>query len=192
MASLSPSSTVDQAETPIPAGTWVVDPVHSSVEFRVRNLGIVTVKGFFEDFEGTLESDGTLEGTKARGRVAVRSIHTRSGPRDEHLRAADFLDAERYPDIVFESHRVEPAGDGFAVSGSLTLKGRTRAVKLTAVPQGTVTDPWGNERVGIEATCEIDRRDFGIDYSAVAPGGVAVVGNRVQILLNLGAIRQPA
>jgi polyisoprenoid-binding protein YceI len=194
---LSPNPTINSEKMPvpedqIPAGTWIVDPVHSSVEFQARNLGIVTVKGFFEDFEGTLESDGTLEGTRARGRVATRSIHTRSAPRDEHLRQADFLEAETYPDITFESTRVEPADGGFNIFAKLTMKGHTRDIRLTAVPQGTVTDPWGNERVGIEATCEIDRRDFGIDYSAVAPGGAAVVGNRVRIFVNLGAVKQTA
>src|ERR1700687_1485971 len=141
-----------RVSTAVPAGTWSVDPVHSSVEFQVRNMGIVWVKGVFTDFAGTVESTGEPGGVSASGTVEVASVDTRSEQRDQHLRGAEFFDVENHPQITFESTRIEPNAGGLRVVGNLTIKGTTREVQLDATVHGTVDDPWGNERVGVEAT----------------------------------------
>jgi len=110
MSTTSAVTTAPTQATRLPVGTWQIDPVHSSLEFQVRNMGLVTVKGFFADFEGTLEVDENGR-TQAEGTVEAASVHTRSEKRDEHLRAPDFFDVERHPEIAFRVTGVEPDGD---------------------------------------------------------------------------------
>ncbi len=171
----------------IPTGTWNVDPVHSSVEFQVRNMGIVTINGYFEDFEGAFESNG--DSVSAKGTVKAASVHTRSEKRDEHLRADDFFDVEKHPEITFRSTRVEPAGDHFHVTGDLTIKGQTHEVTFHATAEGTASDPWGNDRVGIAATGKVDRRDFDLNWDVKTPGGTPLASYEVKIALHLGAVK---
>jgi polyisoprenoid-binding protein YceI len=173
--------------TGIPAGTWNVDPVHSTIEFQVRNMGIVTIKGFFEDFEGSFESDG--EGVHARGVVRSASVNTRSEKRDQHLRAADFFDVDSHPEILFESSRIEASDDGLTVIGDLTIKGITREVAFRATVEGFTPDPWGGERVGIAAVGEVDRRDFGLNWDVKTPTGVPLASYDVKILVHLGVVK---
>jgi polyisoprenoid-binding protein YceI len=174
-------------KTEVPVGTWNVDPVHSSVDFQVRNMGIVTINGHFSDFEGTLESHG--DHLHARGAVKTATLSTRSEKRDEHLRAEDFFDVENHPEITFAATNFEPAGDGYRVTGELTIKDATREVEFDATVQGTTSDPWGNERVGIEAVGEVDRRDFGLNWDVKTPGGVPLASYQVKILLHIGAVK---
>lgn len=181
-----------EVATTIPAGTWKVDPVHSSIEFVVRNMGILDVPGHFAEFEGTLESDGTLEGTRAYGTVKAASVDTRSEQRDAHLRGPEFFAVDAHPDLSFRSRRIEPAEDGkLLVTGDLTIKGVTREVAFDAFVQGTVPDAWGNERVGVQAAGEINRRDFGLEWDQRGPTGAQMASDRVRITLRLGAIKQP-
>jgi polyisoprenoid-binding protein YceI len=173
--------------TSIPAGTWSVDPVHSAAEFQVRNMGIVTVKGYFDDIEGSLETGDEI---KVRGTAKTASVQTRSAKRDEHLRSADFFDAEQYPEIAFESTRIEAAGEGrFRVIGDLTIKGTTREVVFDAALEGTTPDPWGGERVGVSATTTIDRRDFGLVWDVRTPTDIPLVSHKVRIELHVGAVK---
>jgi polyisoprenoid-binding protein YceI len=178
-------------QTTIPAGRWAPDPVHSSISFRVRNMGIVTVTGYFADFEGSLVSDGTLEGTHAEGTVEVPSITTRSEKRDQHLLADDFFAAEQHPQIRFSSTTIEPDGEGFNVTGDLTIKGITRSVQLHAVPQAPepVDDPWGGTRIGLEVTGEIDRRDYDLNWDVRTPAGVPLASHTVKLDLLLGLVQ---
>jgi polyisoprenoid-binding protein YceI len=175
------------ATTQIPAGTWNVDPIHSTIEFQVRNMGIVTIKGYFEDFEGSFESDG--EGVHVRGAARAASVNTRSEKRDQHLRAADFFDVASYPEILFESSRIEQTDDAFAVVGDLTIKGITREVAFRATVEGFTPDPWGGERLGIEAVAEVDRRDFGLNWDVKTPTGIPLASYDVKILIHLGAVK---
>ena len=175
--------------TALPAGTWSVDPVHSSVEFQVRNMGIVWVRGVFTDFEGTVESTGEPRVVRASGTIEVASVDTRSEQRDQHLRGAEFFDVEKYPQIRFESTRIEPNTDGLRVVGDLTIKGITREVQLDATVQGTVDDPWGNQRVGVEATGTLNRRDFDLNWDVRTPGGAQLASDDVRLMLYLGAVK---
>ena len=183
------TQTLTRQETVIPTGTWNIDPAHSTVEFSVRNMGIVNVKGHFSEFEGTLESDGDPDSVQARGSVQVASVNTRSEKRDGHLLGEDFFDAENHPEITFESTRIEPARDHLRVVGYLTIRGTTREIELDAVVNGPIEDPWGGERVGIEATGAINRLDYGLHWDVKTPGGDRLASNEVKLELYLGAVK---
>jgi polyisoprenoid-binding protein YceI len=181
-----------QASVGVPTGTWSVDPVHSTVEFQVQNMGIVWVRGLFTDFKGTVESTGEPGGVRASGTVEVASLDTRSEQRDQHLRSAEFFDLENHPRITFESTRIEPRGDTLRVLGNLTIRGVTREVELDATVQGPVDDPWGNQRVGVTrrpqprrscphgpelvAACGRSRRSSARSSSSVDPSPVTRAG----------------
>ena len=182
------TQTLTRQDTVIPTGTWTIDPAHSTVEFSVRNMGIVNVKGHFSEFEGTLESGGDADSLSARGSVKVASVSTRSEKRDGHLLAEDFFDAENHPEITFEATGIEPAGDHLRVVGDLTIKGTTREVELDAVVSGTVEDPWGGERIGLEVTGAINRLDYGLYWDVRTPGGDRLASDEVKITLQLGAV----
>jgi polyisoprenoid-binding protein YceI len=183
------STTAVDSTTVLPTGTWQVDPVHSSVEFQVRNMGLVTVKGFFSDFDGTLTvgKDGQAQ---AQGTVRAASVHSRSEKRDEHLRAPDFFDVESHPEIAFRSTSIEPDGDDFLVKGELTIKGIARPIELRAQLTGSGPDPWGGERVGLVAYGEVDRRDFDLRWDVRTPTDAPLAGHRVKIEAQIGAVKQ--
>lgn len=177
------------ARTALPTGTWRVDPVHSSVEFHVKHLGIATVKGQFSDFEGTLEVDD--DGARAYGTVNVHSVDTREPQRDAHLRSADFFDAENYPQISFQSSAIRPLDDGesFQIDGELTIHGVRRAVTLDATLEGAETDHQGNDRVGLSASTQINRSDYDIKFNAALGSGNLVVADKVKIEIEVSAVR---
>ncbi|HEY5262058.1 MAG TPA: YceI family protein [Solirubrobacteraceae bacterium] len=186
--SIAPSSTAT-ATAPLPAGTWNVDPVHSSVEFHVKHLGIATVKGQFKTFEGTLEVDDS--GARASGTVEVASVDTREPQRDDHLRSADFFEVERFPQIAFQSTAIRPLDDEeFEIDADLTIHGVTRSVTLKAVFEGSETDPQGNDRVGVSAVTQINRSDFGMKFNAALGSGNLVVSDKVKILVEVSAVKQ--
>jgi polyisoprenoid-binding protein YceI len=182
----SPESTATQ--TPLPIGTWNVDPIHSSVEFQVKHLGIATVKGQFKEFEGTLEV--TPDGVSAHGSVEVASVDTREPQRDGHLRSPDFFDVENHPQITFKSTAVRPLDeDDFEIEGDFTIRGITRPLKLVGVLEGTETDPQGNERVGLSATTQINRSDYDMKFNMALGSGNVVVGEKVKILVDISAVK---
>jgi polyisoprenoid-binding protein YceI len=187
---MSTASTVRTATiTPLPTGTWKVDPVHSSVEFQVKHLGIATVKGQFNEFEGVLEIGP--ESARAFGSVEVASVDTREPQRDEHLRSADFFEADTFPRIEFASTAIRPLDeDEFEIDADLTIHGVTRPVTLKAVFEGAETDHQGNDRVGVSASTQIDRSDFDIKFNAALGSGNLVVANKVKILVDVSAVRQ--
>ncbi|MCW3013616.1 MAG: YceI family protein [Solirubrobacterales bacterium] len=180
-----------RSTTLVPTGTWVVDPAHSSVEFAVKHMGIATVRGKFTEFEGTLDVGQDLAGSKAYGNVKVASITTNEEQRDEHLRSPDFFDAEQYPEITFESTRIEPIDeDSSRVFGNLTMHGITNEVKLEVVFQGADTDPWGNERVGLEVVGVLKRSDFDMKFNQALGSGNMLVGDKVNVSLDISAVKQ--
>jgi polyisoprenoid-binding protein YceI len=187
---MSATSTVPAAATaPLPTGTWKVDPVHSSVEFQVKHLGIATVKGQFTEFEGTLESDA--DGARASGSVEVASVDTREAQRDAHLRSADFFEVDSFPRIEFASTAIRPLEeDEFEIDADLTIHGVTQPVTLKAVFEGAETDPQGNERVGVSASAQINRSQFGMKFNAALGSGNVVVSDRVKILVDVSAVKQ--
>ena len=175
----------------IPTGTWAVDPAHSRVEFQVKHLGIATVRGHFASFNGTLEVGEDLASAKAYGSVATASVNTNDDGRDAHLRSADFFDVETYPEITFTSKAIRSTGaDTFEVTGDLTLHGVTRELTLEADVSGTEEDPWGNERVALEASGRIDRRDYGMTFNQALGSGNMLVSETVKLHLDISAVKQ--
>ena len=175
----------------IPTGTWTVDPAHSSVGFSIKHMGIANVRGRFTEFEGTLDVGEDIPSSRVRGNVKVASIDTNDEQRDAHLRSPDFFDADSYPEITFESTRIEPIDDDSShVFGNLTMHGITREVKLDVVLQGTDTDPWGNERAGLEVVGVLKRGDFDMKFNQALGSGNVLVGDKVSISADISAVRQ--
>jgi len=177
----------------IPTGTWTVDPAHSTVGFSVKHLGIATVRGRFEQFEGTLEVGDDLSAARAYGTAQVSSVSTDEPARDEHLRSADFFGADANPELRFESTEIRPLDeDTFEIEGDLSMNGVTGSVKLIAVVPGTETDPWGNERVGIEVTGQLKRGDWNMTFNQALGSGNLLVGEKVTLSLDISAVKQEA
>jgi polyisoprenoid-binding protein YceI len=185
------TTAVNKTPTLVPAGTWVVDPSHSRVEFQVKHLGIASVRGNFDSFDGTLVVDEGLDSAEAYGTVDVASLSTNEDGRDDHLRSPDFFDAGRYPQITFTSTAIDPVDDEtFEVTGQLTLHGVTREVTLMAEVTGTEQDPWGNDRVGLEVTGQIDRSDYGMAFNQALGSGNVLVSDTVRLNIDISAIRR--
>jgi polyisoprenoid-binding protein YceI len=177
--------------TLVPAGTWSVDPVHSSVGFSVKHLGIANVRGKFEDFHGTLEIGEGDETARASGVVQGVSINTGDSGRDEHLRSADFFGVEQNPELRFDSTAINPVDDDtFEIVGDLTMNGVTKPITLTAEVQGTETDPWGNERVALEVSGQLNRGDWNMTFNQALGSGNLLVGEKVKLQLDISAVKQ--
>jgi polyisoprenoid-binding protein YceI len=177
--------------TLVPAGTWTVDPAHSSVGFAVKHLGIATVRGKFDGFEGTLEIGEGDQSARAYGTVQAVSVDTGDKGRDEHLRSADFFGVEDNPELRFESADITPVDeDTFEIHGQLSMNGVTNPVKLVAEVQGTETDPWGNERVGLEVIGQLDRSDWNITFNQALGSGNLLVGEKVKLELDISAVKK--
>ena len=177
--------------TIVPTGTWAADTAHSSIGFSVKHLGIATVRGSFGEFEGTLEVGDDLASAKVKGSAKVDSIDTSEPQRDAHLKSADFFDAENHPELTFESSSVrEIDGETFEITGDLTMHGVTKPVTLKAEVQGTETDPWGNERVGLEITGKLDRSDWDMKFNQALGSGNLLVSDTVKLALDISAIKK--
>ena len=177
--------------TIVPAGTWTVDPAHSSVGFSVKHLGIATVRGQFDEFQGTFEIGEDDSSARAHGTVQAVSVNTKDSGRDEHLRSADFFGVEANPELRFESTAVEHVDDEtFTITGDLTMNGITKPIKLTAEVQGTETDPWGNERVALEVRGQLNRGDWNMAFNQALGSGNLLVGEKVKLELDISAIKQ--
>jgi polyisoprenoid-binding protein YceI len=183
-------STTD-VQTLIPTGTWVVDPSHSQVGFSVKHMGIATVRGTFTEFEGTLEVGEDLEHTKAYGKVNTTTVNTDWPQRDDHLRSPDFFDVEQYPELTFESTKIEQVDDEtFRVIGTLSMHGVTKEIRLEAIVDGTETDPMGNERIGLEVVGQLSRGDFEMKFNQALGSGNVAVSDKVKLALDISAIKQ--
>lgn len=174
-------------------GTWTIDPVHSEVSFTVRHMMVSKVRGWFRDFKGTIITGDDPLDSRVTAEINLASIDTRNEQRDAHIRSADFFEVETYPTMTFRSTAVRPDGEDFILEGELTLHGVTRPVELHLSPNGFVQDPWGGTRAGFSARAQINRRDFGIDISMPMDGGGVVVGDKVDIFLEIQVVlTQPA
>lgn len=173
--------------------TWNVDVAHSAIHFYVRHMVISKVHGRFARWEGTIQLD---EQDPTRSTVEVRidaaSIDTQVADRDAHLRSADFLDVAKHPELRFTSRRIEKAGDGYRVVGDLELHGVKREVALDAEFAGVGKDPWGNTRAGFSAKASLDRKDFGLTWNAALEAGGVLVGEKVEIAIELEAVKAQA
>jgi polyisoprenoid-binding protein YceI len=172
---------------------WDIDVGHSAIHFHVRHMLISKVHGRFARWSGALQLDPKdLTRSSVEVKIDAASIDTQVADRDAHLRSADFLDVAKHPELTFRSKRVEQAGGGLRVVGDLTLHGVTKEVTLEAEFAGTGKDPWGNERAGFSAKAALDRRDFGLVWNAALETGGVLVGEKVEIALELEAVKRAA
>ena len=180
------SIVTDSPATVIPSGTWSIDPVWSTLEFEIKKLGLVTLKGRVPGFAGTIEGG---EAPAISGTVDVSSITTFDETRDGHVQAPDFFDSERYPQLRFVSTAVQARGEQLVVEGELTIKDVTRPVELKGNFVGAGVDPYGNDRIGLELAGTVDRTEFGLNWNAPLPGGGFLLPNEVVLRANLAAVK---
>ena len=176
----------ESTATVIPAGTWSIDPSWSSLEFEVRKLGLVNVKGRVPGFSGTVSGG---DASSIAGAVDATTITTFDTDRDAHLQSPEFFDTQRHPELRFESTSVDAQGAELVVTGDLTIKGVTKPVELRGSLVGPANDPWGNERIGLELAGTVDRTDFGLEWNAPLPGGGFLLPNDVVLRAYFAAVR---
>jgi polyisoprenoid-binding protein YceI len=172
------------------AGTWVIDPVHSEVGFSVRHLMVSKVRGRFEKFEGQIVTSDDILDTTATLEVDLNSINTGNADRDNDLRSANYFEADKYPTMTYRVLDLRTEGDRYVADGELTVKDVTNPVALQVEFHGISPDPWGGTRAGLSATGEINRKDFGVTFDIPMEGGGLVVGDRIQINLEIEAVLQ--
>ena len=166
---------------------WTIDSAHSEITFKVKHLVISTVTGKFKDFDASIESDNEdFENATIAFEANIDSIETGNGDRDNHLKSEDFFNATEYPKMIFESSSFKKTGDGeYKLVGELTIRDKTKLVELDAEYGGTVVDPYGNTKAGFDVTGKINRKEFGLTWSAVTEAGSVVVSDQVKLNLNV-------
>ncbi|MCP9473184.1 MAG: YceI family protein [Nitrospira sp.] len=170
---------------------WNIDPDHSLVEFRVAHMMVSKTTGRFLDYQGFVEMDADAKTFKAIDAVInAASINTNHEKRDAHLRNEDFLDVQRYPTMTYKMKRYDKQGDKYSVVGDFTLRGVTKEVVLVGTFNGISQDPWGNLRAGFSAEGKLNRKDFGMVWNKALDSGGLVVGDEVQIRLEIECIKE--
>ncbi len=181
-----------QSQAPSTATRWNIDPAHSEVGFAAKHMMISTVRGRFSEISGYIEFDENApKDSKIDVEVGVASVDTRQEPRDNHLRSADFFDAENHPVMKFVSTKVDHVkGNEYKITGDLTIRDTTKPVTLDATFEGVHPDPWGGTRAGFTGTTKINRHDFGLNWNATIEAGGVVVGPEIKIQLEVEAVKQ--
>jgi polyisoprenoid-binding protein YceI len=171
--------------------TWNVDPAHSAAEFKVKHMMIANVKGKFTGISGVLSLDeADITRSSVEASIDATTLNTGDAQRDGHLKSAEFFETEKFPALTFKSTSVAAAGDGFKVTGDLTLHGTTRSVTFDVDGLSTpAKDPWGNLRVGLEAKTKINRKDFGLTWNAPLETGGVLVGEEINITIDVQFIK---
>jgi polyisoprenoid-binding protein YceI len=181
---------VDGVTFPAP-GTYVLDPTHTRIGFVARHLMVTKVRGSFAEFTGSITVAEDPKDSTAEATLQTASIETGTADRDTHLRSGDFLEAEKYPEITFRNARIKAQkGADFTVVGDLTIKDTTREVVLDVELDGVAKDPWGNEKLAVTASTEIDREDFGMTWNVALETGGVLVSKKVRIEIEAQAARQ--
>lgn len=172
--------------------TYKIDAAHSEISFKVKHLMISTVTGKFDKFDATVIAENEdFTDASISFEADVNSINTGNEQRDGHLKGEDFFAADQFPKITFVSNKIEKKGEGeYAVTGDFTVRGVTKPVTLNVEHAGTVVDPYGQTKAGFEATGKINRKDFGLNWSAVTEAGGIVVSDEVKLILNVQLIKQ--
>ncbi len=171
------------------ANVWTIDPSHSSLEFAVKHMMFTTAKGRFSGVKGEITIDNqNIANSRVEVEIDAATVDTRDEKRDEHLKAADFFDVEKFPALTFTSTKVETAGgSALTVTGDLTIRDVTREVVLAAEFNGEGKNPWGQSVIGYSAATRIDRKDFGLNWNAALETGGVLVSDDVKISLEIEA-----
>ncbi len=170
-------------------GTWAIDPAHSEIAFTVRHL-MSKVRGVFREFDGELVIADDVLASTARTTIELTSVDTGSPQRDQHLRSGDFFGVEAQPTMTFVSTSLRPVGDGYHLTGALTLNGQTREVELALEQLGVQVDAYARTVAGFEATGQISRKEFGVNGNVPLDGDRFLIGDTVAITLTIQAVRQ--
>jgi polyisoprenoid-binding protein YceI len=175
----------------IPAGTWELDPAHSSINFSARHLMVSRVRGRFGSFSATVTIAEDLLASSVTASMDAGSMDTRDENRDTHLKSPDFLDVDKWPALTFASTGVRDNGDGtYEVDGDLTIRDVTRPLGLQVTFHGLQNDPWGGTRIGFDATTDFRRKDFGLEWNVALEGGGVLVGDKVTVELEVEALKK--
>ena len=170
---------------------WVLDPMHSEVQFKIKHLVISTVTGAFKQFEGSAETEGdAFDNAQVRMSLDVDSIDTNQEQRDQHLKADDFFAVATYPNITFESTGLTKSGSDYKLTGHLTIKDVTKPVTLDVEYGGTATDFYGNTKAGFEVSGKINRKEFGLTWEGITEAGSIVVGEDVKLIASVQFAKQ--
>lgn len=169
---------------------WTIDPTHSEVGFKVKHMMFTNVKGLFNDYSADIDFKDDLKEANLQFEAKINSIFTNNTDRDNHLKSADFFDAEQYPTLNFKSTKIEGNGSEYEITGDLTIKGITKPVTLNAEFSGLMTDPWGNTKVGLNLDGKINRKDFGLTYNAALETGGVLVGEDVKLNAEIQLVEQ--
>jgi polyisoprenoid-binding protein YceI len=172
--------------------TWSLDPAHSEVQFKIKHLVISTVTGTFKVFGGSVVSNGEdFENSAINFSIDTNSIDTNQADRDGHLKSDDFFASEKYPTINFASSAfVKVSETEYKLTGDLTIRDVTKSVTLDAELGGIMVDPYGNTKAGFEVNGKINRKDFGLTWSAVTEAGGVVVSDEVKLHVNIQFAKQ--
>ena len=169
---------------------WNVDSEHSTIEFRVPHMVVSKTAGRFTDYAGFIDMDADIGAvTAVEATIKAASVNTNHEKRDTHLRTADFLDVEHYPTMTFKMKSYKKTAANFTMVGDFTLRGVTKEVTLTGNYNGATKDPWGNTRAGFSAEGKLNRKDFGMVWNKTLDSGGLVVGDEVQIRLDIECIK---
>lgn len=170
------------------AGTWTIDPTHTHVGFVARHLVATKVRGSFESFAGTIDVAEDLTESTVSVEIDAASISTGAEDRDNHLRSGDFFDADAFPTLTFASKAIESlGGDRYRMIGDLTIKDVTRSVALDVEYLGMNVDPWGNDKIALEASTRIDREEWGLTWNAALETGGVLVSKEIAIEIEVQA-----
>jgi len=162
--------------------TWKLDKAHSEVSFAVKHMMISTVRGRFKNFDADVELDpARLDAAKVTARIEAASIDTNEEKRDGHLRSADFFDAEKYPNLVFTTTKITRSGEEVEVTGTLKIKDQQHPITLKGEVTGPGKDPWGQTKLGVSLTGEIDREQWGLTWNQALEAGGVLVAKKVKI-----------
>lgn len=181
----------------VPALSWAaeyqIDPAHSAAQFAVRHMMVSNVRGEFTKLSGKVIFDPqNLAASSVEAVIDAASLSTREAQRDTHLKSPDFFDVAKFPALTFKSKQIYRANGQLLMKGDLTMRGVTKEVVMTVDgPTPELKDPWGNLRIGASATARVNRKDWGLNWNAALEAGGVVVGDDVNITIDMEAIRKP-
>jgi len=186
---MNSTSTALSTAPALEPGTWHVDPAHSEIAFTVRHL-MSKVRGVFREFEGQVDIADDVNDSRAQATIQLSSVDTGAAQRDDHLRSSDFFDVQSKPTMTFISTSLGQGDGGHVLTGDLMVNGTTLPVELAVELLGAEVDGYGRTVVGFDATGEVNRKDFGVNWNMPLDGGRFLVGDKVTLSLSIQAVKQ--